>query len=172
MKKKLFFAVCMLLVAVTAMAGSKVKVVDGDKSVLKEKATAALTIDYSNARWEVKEDFKTWCGSDYEDRVNKTTAIFVSSFNDNSSNLKIGNDNAKYDMVFTVTNMERHDSFTGMWGQCKVYVTGTIKIIDKASGNAVCTLQVDKCSGGADFVVTDGMVKCFKSLAKEVAKLK
>lgn len=172
MKKNLLLMVCMLMAAFSAMAGSKVKIADGDKDVLKETAVAALKIDYSSAVWEDQGDFKTWCGSDYDDRVTKTTTAYVESFNSNSKGLQIGASNVKYDMVFNIKSMERHQSFTGVWGQCKVYVTGTISIIDKTSGKTVLTINVDKCGGGTDFVVTDGMVKCFKSLGKEVAKLK
>jgi len=65
---------------------------------------------------------------DYEARLEAMQEAFIKSFNENTKGLKIDNGatGAKYKIVVVVKDLERHQSFTGTWGQGKFSTTGTI----------------------------------------------
>ena len=172
--KKFMMVLSLCLMSVTmCFAGGDVKLQSGSADVLQENATATFAIDFSNAVWENDGDFKTWCGKDYDERVGKSTKGFVDEFNDDSKGLKIveGGD-AKYSMVMNVTKMEAHQSsnMVAMWGQKKFFITGTLNIVDKATGQNVCAITVKKYGDGKDFSDTDGIAKAFKGLGEKVAE--
>ena len=165
---------CLMSVAM-CYAGGDVKVQSGSANVVKENATATFAIDFSNAVWENDGDFKTWCGKDYDERVNKSTYAFTTEFNEESKGMKIVNGgDAKYDIVVKVDKMEAHQSanMVAMWGQKKFFITGTVNITDKATGQNVCAITVKKYGDGKDFSDTDGIAKAFKGLGEKVAELK
>ena len=172
MKKTVLFALLSFL-CVFANAAD-IKIIFGSVSVLKEKAKAVVEYDYSSTRWEDDEDFKTWCGEDYQKRKDAISNAFMSSFNENSKGIVLSTNpnESKYKFVLNIKNLERHQSFTGMWGQGKISVTGTLNIIDISNNNSVCTIEIDGYGDGKDFDITDGMAKCFKGLAKAILKIK
>ena len=75
-------------------------------------------------------------------------------------------------IIFKVTNLEKHQAFTGMWGQGKISVTGTIDILNIKTQEQVCSIFIDGYGASKDFNVTDGIGKCFKALGKDMTKLK
>ncbi len=173
MKKYLLLLLVIVLTSVNCMAGG-VKVKEGKASFLKENASAIVEFDFSKTTWEEDEDFKTWCGDQYEKRKAVMQNAFVTSFNENSKGLKInsGAKDAKYKIVVEVKDLERHQSFTGMWGQGKISTTGYIKVFELSSNQIICDIYIDGYGSGKDFDITDGMEKCYKALAKEVTKVK
>ncbi len=168
MKKNLLLF-CFLMCSIVTWAGSlKGK---GNVNCFKETETAVLTIDFSKAKWEKKEDFKQWCGTDYDKRVAVSNSEFTRSFNEKSKGLKIveaGND-AKYKIVIDVTNFERKTASFG-WGRAHIKIYGTLKVVDASTGDAVCTYTLDGVSGGDDFVETDRFAKSFAELGKQLTK--
>ena len=172
--KHILFVIAACLVCLNALAGSDIKVKSGKSVVVKENANAVIVFDFSNARWEQKESFKDWSGTDYEKRVNVASECFVNSFNENTKGLKLvtNKDLAEYSIIFKVTNLEKHQAFTGMWGQGKISVTGTIDILNIKTQEQVCSIFIDGYGASKDYNVTDGIGKCFKSLGKDMTKLK
>ena len=81
-------------------------------------------------------------------------------------------DLAEYSIIFKVTNLEKHQAFTGMWGQGKISVTGTIDILNIKTQEQVCSIFIDGYGASKDYNVTDGIGKCFKALGKDMTKLK
>jgi hypothetical protein len=114
------------------MAGG-VKVKVGNASFLKENVSAIVEFDFTKTTWEEDEDFKAWCGDQYEKRITAMQQSFVVSFNENSKGLKIpeSSDGAKYKIIIEVKDLERHQAFTGTWGQGKFSTTAYIKVFDK-----------------------------------------
>ena len=106
--KHLLIVIAACLVCLNALAGSDIKVKSGKSVVVKENANAVIVFDFSNARWEQKESFKDWSGTDYEKRVNVASECFVNSFNENTKGLKLvtNKDQAEYSIIFKVTNLE------------------------------------------------------------------
>lgn len=167
--KKSLLLFCLLLCSIVTWAGSlKGK---GNVKCLKENESAVLAIDFSKVTWEKKEDFKQWCGEDYDKRVAISNSEFTRSFNENSKGLKIietGND-AKYKMVIELVNFERKAAAFG-WGSAHIKIYGTLKVIDAASGETVCTYTIDGVSGANDFVETDRFARSFSELGKQLTK--
>lgn len=172
--KKLILFIVGIMASLNSMAGSDIKLKAGSTSFLGETASAVVQMDFSSARWEEDEDFKTWCGEDYEVRVKTAVDNFIDAFNVNSKGLKIVKEqaSAKYVMAFTIKNLERHQSFSGTWGQGKVSVTATLDIINAQTNEKVCTLFIDGYGSGKDYTTTDAIGKCFKGLGKQLAKQK
>lgn len=172
--KRLFTIVTItLLTSMYCMAGG-VKVKEGKAAFLKENACAVVEFDFSKTTWEEKEDFKTWCGDQYEKRLNAIQQSFINSFNENSKGLKIvesGND-VKYKILIEIKDLERHQAFTGTWGQGKFSTTAYIKVLEIASNQIVCEIDVDGFGSGKDYDYADGLGKCYKGLAKQLFKLK
>jgi hypothetical protein len=155
------------------MAGG-VKVKVGNASFLKENASAIVEFDFTKTTWEEDEDFKAWCGDQYEKRITAMQQSFVVSFNENSKGLKIpeSSDGAKYKIIIEVKDLERHQAFTGTWGQGKFSTTAYIKVLEIASNQIVCEIDVDGFGSGKDYDYADGLGKCYKGLAKQLFKLK
>ncbi len=169
MMKKSLLLFCLLLCCIVTWAGSlKGK---GNVKCLKENESAVLTIDFSKVTWEKKENFKQWCGEDYDKRVTVSNSEFIKSFNENSKGVKIveaGSD-AKYKIVIDLTNFERKTASFG-WGRAHINIYGTLKVIDAATGDTVCTYTIDGVSGANDFVETDRFAKSFAELGKQLSK--
>ncbi len=172
--KKNFVIFLVMMFASTCCFASDIEVESGSAKVLKENATAIVEFDFTNTTWEEDESFKTWCGKDYEARLEAMQEAFIESFNENTKGLKIDNGatGAKYKIVVVVKDLERHQSFTGTWGQGKFSTTGTINIIEISSSQKVCEIEVDGYGSGKDYAYTRGLAKCFTGLGKQVTKLK
>ena len=172
MKKLLICTYC-LFIGLGVMAGN-IKVKNGTPNFVKENVCAIISFDFTNTRWEDRDSFREWSGKDYETRVEVASKNFVISFNENTKGLKLieSKDDAKYTIVFVVDNLERHQAFTGMWGQGKISVTGTITVIDISTNTTVCSMLIDGYGASKDYVITDAIGKCFKSLGKEITKIK
>ena len=172
--KKFFAIVTIILLASTYCMAGGVKVKEGKAAFLKENASAVVEYDFSQTTWEEKEDFKTWCGNQYDRRIDAIKQSFVKSFNENSKGLKIVESGsvAKYKILIEVKDLERHQAFTGAWGQGKFSTTAYIKVFDLSSQQIICVIYVDGYGSGKDYDYTDGLSKCYKGLAKVLFKLK
>lgn len=173
MRRLLLTTLVTVLTSMYCMAGG-VKVKVGNASFLKENASAIVEFDFTKTTWEEDEDFKTWCGDQYEKRIAAMKQSFVASFNENSKGLKISDssDGVKYIISIEVRDLERHQAFTGTWGQGKFSTTAYIKVFDIASNQIVCEIDVDGFGSGKDYDYADGLSKCYKGLAKQLFKLK
>ena len=167
--KRLLLALCLVLSCAVSFAGPLKG--EGDTKCLKESAKAVLSIDFSKATWEKKEDFKTWCGDTFSERETASVTNFTTAFNESSKGLQVateGND-AKYKMVIEVKNFERKSASIG-FGRAHIKIYGTLKVVDAASGETVCTYTIDGLSGGDDYVETERFAKSFAKLGKELTK--
>lgn len=174
--KRLFSFLLFAMLAITSVyAGSDLKTTKGNASIVRNsEATAFVEINLEGCRWEKKEDYKTWCGSEYETRSGAAVvAGFTSGFNNKTKGMKIvpTKDNAKYSIVFNVVNMQRKQGM-GMWGSCYIKLYGTIVITDLSTGEMVATIEVDGQSGDTDFNETDRIVKAFAGVGEEMAGMK
>ena len=171
MKKFLVTAV-LLLTAASLFAAKPLKVSKGSLDVLSQDATATWTIDLSKATFEKKQSFEAWSEGDYQTRVQSMNDTFFNSFNKYSKGLKLVNaGEAPYQLVFTVSDFERKQG-PGMWGSMFVRVFGTIDIIDCASGETVCQIEVNGVKGHTDFVENDRFPKTMDWLCRDLFKMK
>ena len=168
--KRILTLSALLLASVSLFAAKPLKVSAGSLDVLKTDVTASVAIDLSQATFEEKQDFKTWCENDYDARVKIINDSFFEFFNKYSKGMKLVKEEAPYQLVFTIKNFER--KMGANFGQFSMKLFGTINIVDKASGETVCQLDVDGIKGAADFVENDRFPKTMDTLCKEISKLK
>ena len=88
--------------------GHVIEVVKGTAKVLKENATANLTIDWSNAYWMESGLMKDELSAgDYEKYTTTAPNKFKEAFNDNSKGLKIVDDStAVYEIKVVVSKID------------------------------------------------------------------
>jgi len=168
--KKILFACAALLLSSSLFAAKPLKVSSGSIDVLKEDVTATVTIDLSQATFEGEKDFKTWCEGEYDTRVKLINDSFFEYFNKYSKGMKLVKDDAPYQLQFKIKKFER--KMGANFGQFSMKIDGAITIVDKASGETVCQLDVDGIKGAADFVENDRFPKTMDTLCKEISKLK
>ncbi|MDT3366204.1 MAG: hypothetical protein LIQ26_02835 [Bacteroidota bacterium] len=170
--KRLLITAVLLLTTASLFAAKPLKVNKGSLDVLRQDATATWSIDLSKATFEKSQSFEAWCEGDYQTRVQSMNDTFFESFNKYSKGLKLVNaGEAPYQLVFTVSNFERKQG-PGMWGSMFVRVFGTIDIIDCASGETVCQIEVNGVKGDTDFVENDRFPKTMDWLCRDLFKMK
>lgn len=174
--KKIFIALLSLMCLSTfAAKKSPVTIKSGSAEFLKKESIVNVIYDYTSARWEEDEDYKTWCdeGNDYEKRVQIGYDAFIEAFNVNNSILKAQKDAAGASITFNIklTNLERKQG-PGIWGSMFNRIYGEISVIDNATENEICKINIDGVRGDTDFNLYDRMYKCFAELGKHIATLK
>ena len=170
--KKIMLVTLAVLLSVSAMA--KVKVKSGSAACMKEDATAVIEFDYSEATYDEDESFQSWCGEDFEERVNLSIEEFIGSFNRNSKGLKINNEDteAKYRIIVKVGDCDQKMDMGCSWGEMRFECSAMVTIVEIATNEVVCTIEVDEEEGLCDYVPNDRIASCFRSIAKELAKKK
>lgn len=160
----------MLMVCAVMWAGP-IKRIAGSASYFGKDITANYDIDFKNATWEEEEDFKTWCGSSYSERLATCDSAFYATFNEKTRHLKlVDNEEAPYKLIIHVNNLERKQSGF-MFGLFFVRIYGELKLIDQATNEAVYSAKFNKVQGDANFVELYRISNAFEALAKNIIDL-
>lgn len=154
------------------VSAGNLNVVSGSKKSIKSGEKAIAKFDFESAAWEDGQDFKSFCGDTYDERVNGMSRRFISTFNQNCSKLTIERDatNCKYKIKVAADNFERKASGWG-WGRFHIRWYGTITIIDLENKAEVCKIKGEKVSGDNDYVPLDRLIGCYRELAEQLAYL-
>lgn len=164
--KRVIFTIIAALAFVGTQAAD-LKLTSGTTAALKDDATAVFVLDLTGTRWEEDDDFKEWCGKDYQIRIDKATNGFVDGFNDSSKHLRISLDsNAKYTIKIKVDNFVQR--CPGI--PCYIKIFGNLSLIDNTTGEELCKIQIDGISGRSDYSPDDRFRRSFDKLAKTVVK--
>ena len=184
MKKFILTFAGMFLALSCFAGGSSLDLKKGNAGVLKEKADAVLEIDYSKTMVEGKtldeylnsrgEDFVRDWPSDKE----RAQQYFVARLNQKSKGLQIVNGStAKYKMIIHVDKLDMGNGgasfnpFGGVKaGGC--IMSGSIEIVEAATGNSVCVLEVDEVKGVGHVSETIRIGLMYFQLATDVVKFK
>ena len=170
--KRLFTTAILLLTAASLFAAKPLKVSKGSLDVLRQDATATWTIDLSQATFEKDQTFEASYEGDYPALVQSINDTFFASFNKYSKGLKlVGEETAPYQLVFKVKDFERKQG-PGMWGSMFIRVYGIIDIVDCASGETVCEIEVNGVKGDTDFAESDRYPKTMDWLCRDIFKMK
>ena len=164
----------MLLFYLTAFAD--IDITSGSSDFLNEETTAIVVFDYSEATWEEEAYYEQWCGDDFAKRVKLGYGSFILGFNNESSKLKIKQEDssAKYRIKVKINVFEEEHGAVlkgGLWGRFYIQCSGTIIVEEIASGEVVCTAKIDDEEGERDLVMDDRLAKCFYALGKATAKM-
>lgn len=169
-----------MLASVSLFAAKPVKVSKGGLDVLKQEATATYTIDLSEAQFvnngvfakEKKGDFKTWCGDDYDERVQLMNDELFKAFNGYSSGLKLVQEgDAPYQVILKVNTFERSQG-PGIAGSCYISIYGLFTVVNTATGETALEVQVNNVKGDTDFVETDRFPKTINWFCRDLFKMK
>ena len=170
--KKFMLITLAVLLSVSAMA--KVKVKSGSAACMREDATAVVVFDYSEAKFDEDDNYITWCGEDFAVRDSLSTAEFIDYFNRNSKGLKINNEatDAKYRIIVKVGDCDQSMDMGCGWGQMRFKASAMIEIVEIATNETVCIVEVDEEEGLCDYSANDRIAKCFGFIGKELSKNK
>lgn len=158
---------CLCLVA---WAGS-IKKTSGETSVLRQKEPVSVVFDFAKTTWEDDEDFKTWCGSSYSERIDLMESSFIRVYNEVSNGLQAtDNLDSKYQMVIHVNNVERKQSGL-LFGLFYIRIYGTFEVVDTHTKEIVYSAKFAKLGGDANFVEDYRLCNAFEALAKEINSL-
>ena len=173
--KNILSTIILSLLCITTYAD--INTIFGNWSFLNEETTAIVVFDYSEATWEDASYYKQWCGDDFANRVQLGYGSFILGFNNESSKLKIKQEDslAKYRITVKIHKLEENKGAIlkgGLWGRYYIQCSGTIIVEKIASGEVVCTAKIDDEEGERDLVIDDRLAKCFNALGKATAKMR
>ncbi|MCF0191256.1 MAG: hypothetical protein HUJ96_08345 [Marinilabiliaceae bacterium] len=157
-----------MLLSMTAVCFGQYSTTEGDAKPLKEGGDLVVTFDFEGATFD-----KSQALSDkYENLtslVSKVPANFKSGFSETSKKSKIVDNasDAKYDVNIKVTNMDLYFKVMSVVPGNVTKVWATITIKDIATGELICTIDVDECAGERDFTIDDSFAKCFVRLGED-----
>ena len=172
--KNILSTIILSLLCITTYAD--INTISGNWSFLNEETTAIVAFDYSETTWEDESYYEQWCGDDFAKRVKLGYGSFILGFNNESSKLKIQQEDssAKYRIIVKINVLEEKRGAVlkgGLWGRYYIQCSGNIIVEDIASGEVVCTAKIDDEEGERDLVINDRLAKCFYALGKATAKM-
>ena len=174
MKKILLTLIVAVMGCMTAMAGSDLKVVEGDKKFLKTASgNAVLIFDWEGATYDNKEPLTNHY-SNLEQLKPIAWNGFVEEFNKKSKNVKVVKDatDARYQFSMQVTNMDMYVKVMSFIPSPATKVWGVMTVTDLQTGEVIAIIQVKEVNGGGNPSPDGSFSDCFEELGKQMAKLK
>ena len=174
--KKILTVLFALFVCVSLFAGNTVKVVEGKqsfKTILSDKATAQVVIDWSNAKYDKSKSLKDVWGDKYDYFVKACEENLLNGFNGENKELKLTQEktNAKYVVNVKVNQLDKYFNVMNIVPCHTVKVWATITILS-STGEKQVVIEADEMKGSRDFSPEDCYTKAFKILGERVAKAK
>ena len=161
------------IVSMYAMAGSDLKVVNGNKKFIKEnRGNAILEFNYDDATYDGKEPL-TNKFPDIENLKKLSWDGFVEEFNDRCKTVKVvrGEKDAQYKILIKITKIDQIFNVMGIIpGHC-IRAWGTVTITDIKTNGTMLTLEIDEIDGGANPSPDGAYSDCFEELGKQMSKL-
>lgn len=174
MKKYFLTLLLTLLTCVSAMAGSDIKVIQGDKKFIKYcSGTASFMINWDDATYDYKMPLQHHFNNMQELNALALNA-FCTEFNDINSKLKAAPYAQNPDIIFDlkVTNMDQYVKVMSWVPGMATKVWGTLTVVDAASNTIIAVIDVNEVNGGANLSPDGTIEDCFEDLAKQVSRLK
>jgi len=183
--KNLIISLSCLLCGVALYAGTPVVLKSGDPSIMKEKTTAFIELDFS-ATMVGDQPINEYLKSRGDDFVkvfpqNKELAsnLFASAFNKRSKGMKVSykDSDLPYKIVVRVKNLD-YGNPAGVFvphAPTKAggaIIDGTLEIINVSTKEIICTFTINQLQGGAHVTDKYRMGLAFSELASVVAGYK
>lgn len=169
---------CAMLLAIggcmTAMAGSDIRVTEGDKKFLKTvRGNAELVFNWDEATFDNTEPLSSKF-SNLEELKKVAWNGFAETFNEKSSNVKVvrGGSDIQYRFLMKVSNMDQYFKVMGFIPSPATKVWGEMIVTDITTGDVIAKIEVKEVDGGANPSPDGTFSDCFEELAKQVSKLK
>jgi len=185
-RKALLISLVCLFCVVTLFAAKPVTVKSGDASVIKKPSIALLEISFTETivGEESMEEYQQRRGEDFQrdwpEAVASTHLSFIKFFNQKNKNrlqLTTEAKDASYKFVVNVKYLNMGDSFNLFipYSSRKaggMLMNGTIDIIDMATNQVVCTLNMDGVKGIGTLKTKDRLQSMFNFLADNIYAVK
>ena len=175
-----------LMLAATFLACSSflchagdINVKSGKMPLFSKEQTVNIKIDYSTATWDESRSLKRFFYVEYRDDyfeeelegaynrfIENMTKAFVAGFEeDGRSVLKVVEGDADYTVSVVLTNF--HDK-RRMWNRYTL-AYGEAEIVDNATGEVVCTLEIDGVEGDEIQNKAEGTVNCMEKVGWSIS---
>ena len=169
--KKLVLSLTLLVMSVSAFSATPIKMVAGSAAVFKENATALFEIDAEETTWEKTQSLKRYFAEDFDKCMGDAVEAFVLTFNKSSNGLRINNNaqDAKYVIVLKPDN---YHCTVGSFYRKFVLMWSTMQVIDLASNELLCELEVKRCAlGKPDYTERTAFVNAHSGYAEYLQEL-
>lgn len=172
MKKILLTILTLCLAGVSAFAGSDLSVVNGDKKFFKNASGKVnLVIDWSQATFDDRMTLEEKFG-DMTDRKAASRSGFIQDFSKIFKNLPIVDGDADYKIEIMVSKIDQYIKVMGFIPGPATKTWGTLTVTDLRTGEALLTIAINECDGGASPSPDESFSDSFESIACQLAKLK
>lgn len=182
--KKILAIICCFLFAAVSYADNEVRLKSGNLAVFLQQEKTELEIDYSKAKVNGNtldgylksrgEDFVR----DWPDDAKKAREYFIVRFNKkNKKGLQITREGeAKYKIVFQISSLDMGNGGSTFipFASAKaggVIVSGILEVVNTATDQAVCCLDVDEVKGLGHMSETVRLGLCYFEVASKIFKL-
>lgn len=176
MKKILLSLVVLCMTCLSAMAGSDIKVTQGDKKFFKSaEGGATLEISWKDAKYDNgRETLEAHFGDMLTSIKEAAIAGFMQDFAKYSKKVNIveSSNDAKYKIVIKLTNVDQYYKVMGFVPGNATKIWGTLSISDTKSGEVLLEVSIDELDGGASPSPIETVSDSFEELAKQICKLK
>lgn len=171
MKKTILSLILFCAVCLSALAGSSIKVIHGDKHFLR-KATgeAVLKIDWTDATYDygmpLSEKFPTFAPFD-----EASWTGFNQEFSENCHTLRLvrQSTSARYLITIKVHNVDQYIKVFSVIPGPATKVWSTVTITDQQTGEDVVIIRANEVDGGASPSPFESFSDSFEELGEEVA---
>lgn len=174
MKKYLLTMVMCFAVCMCAMAGSNIKVTQGDKKIFKTASgNAVVEFVWDGATYDNKQPL-TEKYNNLEELKPIAWKGFQNAFNKSCKKVKVVEDaaDATYKFTIKVTNMDQYFKVMGFVPGNATKAWGTLTITDVKSGQVLVEGTFSGIDGGANLSPDGTFEDCFEEVARQVARLK
>ena len=135
--------------------------------------TAAITTEFTKTTWDENKSMKRFWYVEYqenyfEEEMEEKYGEYLTSlrnaviigFRSGRTPLVFSEEEADYTLAITITNF--HDT-RDLWRRC-VMGFGRIDVIDNATGETVCQMDINGVKGGDDLDEATAAAKCMKEI--------
>ena len=177
--KRLLIISALLLATAPLFAAKPLKVSKGSLDVFKQDITATYVIDLSQTQFvnngifakEKPEDFRAWCGDNYDERVQLMETAFFDTFNVYSPGMELVSEGeAPYQVVLKVDTFERAQG-SGRLGSRYISIFGTLCVLEAETGDIVLEVNINDQKGEEDLEETPRFPKTMKRFCRDLFRL-
>lgn len=186
--KKFIFASILALIALVANAGNPIKVISGDKTILKNAIAISVVFDDSNPiidRTDGKTAKEFYDGnkhaeySEFANDINRAHESFIAFYNEKKNKKTLStvtlDAGSPYTLKVKVDKMNIGNAGGIVWGMSAkaggATLDGTMELVDNSNGETVCSFEFKGVKGMLSPAFLGRVVSVYRYLADGLIKL-
>ncbi|MCM1066641.1 MAG: hypothetical protein NC418_03590 [Muribaculaceae bacterium] len=169
---KRYFAIILILAAGTfSLLADELSVTSGNFKRFKSGGNIYATLDFEGATFDNKHPL-TEEYSDFDKLTRDAADEMREDFNDEARRCRMVADStsAQFSMHIKINKIDSYIqpfSWTGMATVTKMW--GVVKVTDLATGETICTFEIDELDGGRNNDYRDSFCDAFEELGEQIA---